>query len=190
MINIVTWHAPSNNGAFQKQSELGIFSDMLTVKPTFSFPFTSMQYVEQANIFEVDGQPMTDEQKAECLSFINNRAIPFEWYKQVKFGQLSGTYQNAIRTIAGVVDSAEMTSWAKQEAEARAYLADNTVATPILSVLVVSRNQGETILQLAEKIVLKADQYATAYASVLGIYQDKQKQLEAATTVAEVLAIN
>ena len=65
-MNILTWHAPSNNGAFQKVTEFGIFSDLITVKPVFSFDFTSMSYNETNGDFNIDGTAMTDEQIAEA----------------------------------------------------------------------------------------------------------------------------
>jgi hypothetical protein len=190
MTNILTWHTPSSNGAFQKTNELGIFSDMLVVKPTFSFSFTSMNYIEQNGTFDIDGVQMTDAQKAEVLGAINSISAPLEWYRSVKQRQHSDAYQAAIKAIAGNTDSAEMTSWAKQEAEARAYIADTKTLTPILAVLVTARGMNETVADLSAKIIAKADQYATAYASILGVYQAKQKQLEIAATVEQVIAIN
>jgi hypothetical protein len=189
MNNIITWHAPSNNGAFQKTSELGIFPDFLTVKPVFSFTFTSMNYIEQNSTFDIDGVSMTDAQKTEVLDYINASVVPLTWYKQVKQSQLSSTYQSAIKSIAGITDPVEMVSWTKQEAQARAYVADNTVATPFLSGIVESRGLGETVSQLANLIIAKADAYEIAYATILGAYQVKQKAINAATTVADVLAI-
>ena len=95
MNNILTWYAPSNNGAFQKNTELGIFSDMLTVKPQFSFAFTSMNYIEQNGTFDIDGVPMTDEQKAEVLAQIEAVIVPLEWKKNIRkqepLGYLSST---------------------------------------------------------------------------------------------------
>jgi hypothetical protein len=189
MTNILTWYAPSNNGAFQKMSELGIFSDLLTVKPTFSFAFTSMNYIEQSNIFDIDDIAMTDAQKAEVLAIIEATIIPITWYKQVKQSQVSDAYQSAIQSIAGIVDSVEMISWTKQEAEARSYIADNTISTPFLSMMIISRGLGETVLQFANLIIAKADSYEKAYATILGTYQAKQKAISIATTVAELQAI-
>jgi hypothetical protein len=95
MTNILTWYAPSNNGAFQKTAELGIFSDMLTVKPAFSFAFTSMNYIEQNGTFDIDGVPMTEAQKAEVLAQIEAVVVPVEWKKNVRkqepMGYLSST---------------------------------------------------------------------------------------------------
>lgn len=190
MVNILTWFAPSNNGAFQKTAELGIFSDMLTVKPTFSFEFTSMEYIEQANRYMIDGIPMTEEQKAECLAVINAHQVGIEWYKQVKLGQFSGAYQSAITAMAWNTDSAEMASWTKQESEARAWVADNNTLTPLIDNLLIGRSiAGETKESLVNTIIAKADGYAHGYALVLGMYHAKQKQLEACTTVEEILAL-
>lgn len=189
MTNILTWYAPSNNGAFQKNTELGIFSDMLTVKPTFSFAFTSMNYIEQNGTFNIDGQPMTDAQKAEVLSVINAKVVGIEWYKQVKLGQFSGAYQAALKAMVGTTDSAEMASWTKQETEARAWVADNNAVTPIIDNLLLGRAMSETKAELVGKIIAKADGYAVAYAQVLGMYHAKQKALELCTTVEQVLAL-
>jgi len=190
MTNILTWYAPGNNGAFQKTSELGIFSDMLTVKPPFSFSFTSMNYIEQNGTFDIDGVTMTDAQKAEVLVKINGTAIPLEWYRNVKQGQYSGAYQAAIRDLAGNTDSAEMASWTKQETEARAWTADNNAITPLIDNLLIGRNiAGETKALLVTTIIAKANGYAQGYALVLGQYHAKQKQLEACTTVEQVLAL-
>lgn len=190
MTNILTWYAPSNNGAFQKTAELGIFSDSLNVKPTFSFEFTSMNYIEQNNTFDIDGIPMTEEQKTEVLEKINATEVPIEWYRNVKQGQFSGAYQAAIRAMAGNTDPAEMASWTKQEAEARAWVADNNAVTPIIDNLLIGRSiNGETKASLVNTIIAKADGYAHGYALVLGMYHAKQKQLEACTTVAEILAL-
>ena len=189
MTNILTWYAPSTNGAFQKSTDLGIFSDMLTVKPVFSFAFTSMNYIEQNSTFDIDSVPMDDAKKAEVLSVITSTVVPLTWYKQLKQGQLSGTYQSAIQSMIGQVDSAEMVSWSKQEEEARAYIADNSAPIPLLSVLVGARGLGETVADISAKIIINADAYSVAYASMLGIYQAKRKQLEAATTVLEVQVI-
>lgn len=189
MVNILTWHAPSNNGAFQKMTELGIFSDMLTVEPTFSFEFTSMNYIEQNGTFNVDGKPMTEAQKVEVLGVINAKAVGIAWYKQVKFGQFSGAYQEALRAMVGATDSAEMASWTKQETEARAWVVNNNVITPIIDNLLIGRAMGETKAELVGKIIAKADGYAVAYAQVLGQYHAKQKALDTCTTVKQVLAL-
>jgi hypothetical protein len=110
--------------------------------------------------------------------------------KTKKLSEITNTYNVDVSNLVGNVDKFELNSWNKQEAEARAYVADNTIATPLLSGMVVTRGLGETVADLANKIIAKADAYQKAYAAILGAYQAKQKALDAATTVDEVNAIN
>jgi hypothetical protein len=83
----------------------------------------------------------------------------------------------------------EMSSWRKQEEEARAYVANNTAATPFLSSLAASRGLGETVLDLANKVIANADAYQAAYSPLLGKYQALVNHVNSAATVADVEAI-
>jgi hypothetical protein len=109
--------------------------------------------------------------------------------KATKLAEVIATYNTAISALVGTTDQYELASWAKQEEEARAYVSDNAVITPLLSGMIVARGLGETVLDLAHKIIAKADAYQAAYALILGTYQAKQKAISVATTVAEVQAI-
>jgi hypothetical protein len=109
--------------------------------------------------------------------------------KASKLAEATAAYNASISALVGNTDQYEMTSWSKQEAEARAYMADNTIATPLLSGMVTARGLGETVADLAKIVIAKADAYQAAYASILGAYQAKQKAIAAAKTVEEVQAI-
>lgn len=109
--------------------------------------------------------------------------------KQTAAQTITSDYQKAIQAMTGSVDAAEMASWTKQEAEARAWVADNNTVTPIIDNLLIGRAMGESKADLVAKIIAKADAYAVAYAQLLGAYHAKQKAIEVATTVAEVEAI-
>lgn len=187
-MNILTWYAPSNNGAFQKLTEFGYFSDMLTVKPTFSFEFTSMSYNEQNNDFSIDGVAMSDEQKLEVLIAINNVVVPFAFYKAVKTQEINGQYAQELRALT-TANSYEAVSWAKQEAQSRAWIVDNATVTPIIDALLLTRNMGETKEELITKIITKADAYETLYGQILGKFHNREKALEVATTLKELKAI-
>jgi len=187
-MNILTWYAPSNNGAFQKLTEFGYFSDMLTIKPTFSFDFTSMSYNEQNSDFSIDGVAMSDEQKLEVFTAINNVPVPFAFYKAVKTQEINGQYNQTLRALT-TANSYEAVSWTKQETQARAWIVDNNTVTPIIDALLVSRNMGETKEELITKIIAKADAYETLYGQILGKFHNKEKALENATTLEELKAI-
>jgi uncharacterized protein YgiM (DUF1202 family) len=109
--------------------------------------------------------------------------------KTDKLEEVTKVYNASISALVGGTDKFELASWTKQEAEARAYMADNSVATPMLSALVAARGLGETVANLAKLVIDKANAYQTAYASILGTYQAKQKAIDAAKTVEEVQAI-
>lgn len=187
-MNILTWHAPSNNGAFQKLTEFGYFSDMLTSKPTFSFDFTSMSYNEQNNDFSIDGVPMSDEQKLEVLDAIVSVQVPFAFYKAVKTQEINGKYTQELRALT-TANSYEAVSWAKQEAQSRAWIVDNSTVTPIIDALLLTRNMGETKEELINKIIAKADAYETLYGQILGKFHNREKALENAMTLEELKVI-
>ena len=189
-MNIITWHAPSSSGAFQRLLPDGrLFSDRLTTKPVFSFSFGSMEYVEQADRFTIDNVPMTAAQRAEALAAINAVNPPVDWYRAAKAAELDQAYRATVAAIAGWVDVAEMASWQKQEAEARAVLASPGNAAPFIEGLRGTRGKGESKVQLAQKIVDKADAFATAYAPVLGRRHARMDALDAAQTVEGINAI-
>jgi hypothetical protein len=118
-----------------------------------------------------------------------NPPITLAQSQSTKLAEVTATYNTAISSLVGDTDKFELASWAKQEEEAKAYIASNIAITPLLSGMVASRGLGETVLDLAHKIIAKSDAYQVAYASILGTYQAKQKAINSATTVEEVKAI-
>jgi len=74
----------------------------------------------------------------------------------------------------------EMVSWRKQEDEARAFLADNTVSTPFIDAQMTTRSL-ETKDELIAKIIANADTYQVAYAQLLGKYQNLIFSVDEAT---------
>ena len=71
----------------------------------------------------------------------------------------------------------EVISWSKQEAEARAYLADNSAPTPLLSA--IAENRSIPLALLAEKVTEKADVYAIFTGQIFGIRQALEDRLRA-----------
>lgn len=184
-MNILTWYAPSNNGAFQKVTEVGYFSELLAKKPTFSFSFTNMSYNEQNGDFSIDGIHMSESQKQEVLNEINAFVVPFVWFKNIKTMEITASYQQQVKALTNA-QADEVSSFTKQENEARAWLANNTVNTPFIDGLLVARDLGETKAELVDKIILNADAYATAYSRILGKFQKISKKIAAATTKDEL----
>jgi len=108
-----------------------------------------------------------------------------EQAKEKQKDYLKGNLDAAAKQAVDALPS-EMATWKDQEYEARAYIKDNTSPTPVLSILVESRGLGETVLDLANKVVANADAYKQYYMPLLGKFQALTKQVDAATTVEEV----
>src|SRR5512139_265244 len=161
-MNILIWSATEGRGPFQRQLPGGrIFSDLLTVKPTFSFSFVNLRYIEQANEYTIDGRKMTAAEQAEVYDAIQAVQIPLGWFKAMKQAEIMGAYQQAVTAIAGdSIDAFEIASWGTQEAQARKVLADAAAAAPIIDTLRVARGKGETKVDLSTKVVAAADAYA------------------------------
>lgn len=190
-MNILIWTAAEGKGPFQRRLPDGrIFSDLMTAKPVFSFPFVNLRYIEQANEYTIDGRKMTAAEQAEVYNTIQAVEPPLGWFKAMKQAEIMGAYQQAVAAIAGdTIDAYEIASWGTQEAQARAVLANAAASAPLLDSMRVARGKGETKEQLATKVVTAADAYAAAYAPVLGKKQAKLDALAAAATQAEVDAV-
>ena len=81
----------------------------------------------------------------------------------------------------------ELTTFDKQESEARAYTADSTASTPLLSALAQAR--GVPLDELARRVLVKADAFAVASGSIIGQRQALEDRLDACTTLEEVQGI-
>jgi hypothetical protein len=105
--------------------------------------------------------------------------------REFKNSEILNAFDDAVKAIVDAQPH-EMVSWGKQETEARAYMSDNASATPMIDAILTTRNLGETKLELVNKIIGYSDAYQVAYGTLLGAWQNKQKQVELALTVDEV----
>jgi len=121
------------------------------------------------------------------LSFKDFRTTDeiFTQTKTSKTNEITNSFNNAVEAITTALPH-EMVSWRKQEDEARAYNADNTVATPFIDAQLVTRDLGETKDELIAKVIANADAYQVAYATLLGKFQNLTNKISIATTVDEL----
>jgi hypothetical protein len=104
--------------------------------------------------------------------------------------ELNTACEQALAQLRAGCPDTEVTSWAKQEAEARALGADPNVATPLLSA--IARARGLPVADLATRVIAKADAYAHAAGALIGRRQALEDALLAidlaAPDAAEQLA--
>ena len=85
--------------------------------------------------------------------------------------QINDVFENSVNALIDGIPTNERLSWEKQEAEARAYTADTTTATPLIDSLAAAR--GIDKAYLVSKIIEKADLFSAAVGTLIG---ERQKQ--------------
>ena len=88
---------------------------------------------------------------------------------------INANYQNEISLITSGIPTSEISTWTKQESEARAYILDATASTPLIDAICLAREVDKSYL--VSKIIEKADAYAVAIGTLTGIRQAKEKQI-------------
>ncbi len=107
--------------------------------------------------------------------------------KARKLAEINAACDAALAALTAGYPSSELLTFDKQEAEARALLADPEAATPFLTPLAAAR--GMTVEELARKVIAKADAFTTASGHVIGLRQKDEDRLTVAQTVEDVAAI-
>lgn len=122
-------------------------------------------YDKDGKIVKLDEALVTEE--VDRLKVISD--------KEMAKAKINSDYKNAVAELVKGIPNTERETWFKQEQEARAYLADNTVAVPFLSNLATTR--GVTLDYLVGKVIEKADAYAVAVGTLTGERQKAENAL-------------
>lgn len=110
-----------------------------------------------------------------------------EQTKAAKLSEINKAADAAIATLTATYPDREISTFDKQESEARAYAADPTASTPLLSALAQAR--GISLPDLVERVLAKADAFAVASGFIIGQRQALEDRLDACTTLEEVQGI-
>lgn len=107
--------------------------------------------------------------------------------KATKLSEINAAADRAISKLTATYPDREISTFDKQESEARAYAADPTASTPLLSALAQAR--GIELSELVQRVIVKADALAVASGSIIGQRQALEDRLDTCTTVEDVQAI-
>lgn len=107
--------------------------------------------------------------------------------KSEKLKLINDAADSSLSTILSTYPGYEVVSWDKQENEARTYLLDDTAPVPLL--LGIATARGIPLSVLVDKVIEKADAFATLSGAIFGKRQALEAAVNAATTVAEVDAV-
>lgn len=84
-------------------------------------------------------------------------------------------FDAAISRLTSSIPTSEISTWAKQESEARAYLLDSTASTPFIDAICLARGIDKSYL--VDKIIEKADAYAVVVGMLTGVRQKLEKEI-------------
>lgn len=107
--------------------------------------------------------------------------------KAAKLSEINAAADKAIATLTATYPDREISTFDKQEAEARAYSADPTAPTPLLSALAKAR--GLSMDDLVKRVLIKADTFAAASGYIIGQRQALEDRLDACKMLEEVRSI-
>lgn len=123
---------------------------------------------EQDGIWEkVNGQIIKSPNPPKTtIQLINERLL-----------KINTEFSKAMNAVVAGYPEKEISSWAKQETEARAYQANNNAITPLVDAL--SQARGLEKAELVSRIIAKADLFASVSGSLIGKRQALEDQLNA-----------
>ena len=90
-------------------------------------------------------------------------------------GKANVDFEAAISSLTSSIPTSEISTWTKQESEARAYLLDSNASTPFIDAICLARECDKSYL--VAKIIEKADAYAIAVGTLTGIRQKLEKEI-------------
>lgn len=122
-----------------------------------------------------------------AITFTPPKPPKLDELKAAKLNEINTTYQQAIATLTPTYPDDERLTFDKQEAEARAWLADNSTPTPFVDALAAGRQMDKA--ELVSRIIAKADAFALASGSLTGQRQRYEDMLDVAETADAVAAI-
>lgn len=124
-----------------------------------------------------DVRSYTDAERAEALERAKSEAV-----RRVNEG-----YNAEMGAILDEYPQAETLTWDKQEREARAWQADNTLATPYIDTLATARSMDKA--ELVSRIIAKADAWISLSGAATGKRQALEDAIAEATDIAAVESV-
>lgn len=107
--------------------------------------------------------------------------------KATKLAEINTAYQQAIAEMTPGYPDDERLTFDKQEAEARAWMADSSASTPFVDALAAGRQMNKA--ELVGRIIAKADAFTLASGSLTGQRQRYEDLLKNAQDAEAVKAI-
>ncbi len=95
--------------------------------------------------------------------------------KAYLLSKANADFETALSGLTSSVPTSEISTWTKQEQEARAYLLDSNALTPLIDAICLARECNKSYL--VGKIIEKSDAYAVAVGTLTGVRQKLEKEI-------------
>jgi len=115
-----------------------------------------------------------DAQKAGIPQTVIDKAA-FNHEKSLKLAEINIQAQKELSSFTATYPEGEVSTFDKQESEAKAFIADNTADTPLLDALATNREIDKA--ELATRIVTKATAFSAASGAIIGKRQKLEDRL-------------
>lgn len=117
-----------------------------------------------------------------------NRYSTIQAARDEKLAQINAACEAELAGIRAQYPQAEIDSWPQQELEAAAWTANNATPTPLLDAIATAR--GVTKADLVTFVQANATAFKALAGAAFGKRQALRAQIDAATTVRDVLLIS
>ena len=107
----------------------------------------------------------------------SNQVVKIERTDKIySLSKINADYENAVNQLTSSIPNSEISTWTKQESEARAYLLDSTASTPFIDAICLARGIDKSYL--VDKRIEKADAYAVVVGMLTGVRQKLEKEIK------------
>lgn len=137
----------------------------------------------QNELLQIAGSGEDDSQKVRYYLTEDDKTNCANFMKAAMRYMLDDVYEKRFIQERLSVTELEYSTWAQQEAEARAYQADPNVLTPMLSILASKR--GISIPEMVEKVINAITSYNNKIATLLGNKQLVEKEIKECVTITD-----
>ena len=136
---------------------------------------------------EIPACSLADAEYLGELDYPAAESHKLEAAKAAKLVELNAGCERALSSLTASYPPGELQSWPQQVKEADDLTANPEAVTPLLSAIATAR--GLTVVELVERVRLKADAYAQLSGSAIGRRQALEDLLALAQTLEDVGAI-
>lgn len=126
-------------------------------------------------------------QKWDGFKWIDPQPLSLTEISKLKSNEINMKAQQFIDKEIEQYPEFEKLTFDRQEREAHSYIADNTVSTPTLTRIATAR--GLTVLEIADRVIAKANAFAGLAAEIAGQRQAYHDQLATAVQAQDSTAI-